>query len=115
MSLRALSRGSPTRESAPVPSGAMATTRTELVARLQALDAGLEERIERNPDTADPWPEVGSVAGAIRAAAARQDRQYVRDRIEAILDKHGLGKHGLGDTVYGQAHPRTASSHRRAQ
>ena len=68
----------------------MAATRTELVARLQAMDAGLEERIERNPDTADPWPEVGSVAGAIRAAAAAQDRQYVRDRIEAILAKHGI-------------------------
>ena len=91
MSLRALSRGSPSRESAPVPSGAMATTRTELVARLQALDAGLEERIERNPDTADPWPEVGSVAGAIRAAAAPQDRDYVRGRIDTILAKHGVG------------------------
>ena len=69
----------------------MAVTRTELVARLQALDAGLEERIERNPDTADPWPEVGSVANAIRAAAGAQDRQYVRDRIEVILAKHGVG------------------------
>ena len=93
----------------------MATNRTAIVARLQALDAGLEERIERNPDTADPRPEVGSVAGAIRAAAAPQDRQYVRDRIEAILDKHGLGKHGLGDSLYPQAHPRPASSHWRAQ
>ena len=93
----------------------MATNRTAIVARLQALDAGLEERIARNPDTADPWPEVGSVAGAIRAAAAPQDRQYVRDRIEAILDKHGLGRHGLGDSDYRQARPRVASSHWRAQ
>ena len=92
----------------------MATNRTAIVARLQALDAGLEERIERNPDTADPWPEVGSVAGAIRAAAAPQDRQYVRDRIEAILDKHGLGKHGLGDSIHRQAQTRPASSHWRA-
>lgn len=68
----------------------MAATRTELVARLQALDAGLEERIERNPDTADPWPEVGSVAGAIRAAAGPQDRDYVRGRIDTILAKHGV-------------------------
>ena len=68
----------------------MAATRTELVARLQALDAGLEERIERNPDTTDPWPEVGNVAGAIGAAASVQDREYVRDRIEAILAKHGI-------------------------
>ena len=86
----ALSRGSPWRGNAPVPSGTMATTRTELVARLQALDAGLEERIERNPDTADPWPEVGSVASAIRAAAGPQDRDYVRGRIDTILAKHGL-------------------------
>jgi hypothetical protein len=69
----------------------MAVTRTELVARLQALDAGLEERIERNPDTADPWPEVGSVAHAIGAAAAPQDREYVRGRIDTILAKHGVG------------------------
>jgi hypothetical protein len=69
----------------------MAATRTELVARLQAMDAGLEERIERNPDTTDPWPEVAGVAGAIRAAASPQDRAYVRGRIEAILAKHGLG------------------------
>ena len=68
----------------------MAANRTELVARLQALDAGLEERIERNPDTADPWPEVGSVAGAIRAAAGPQDREYVRERIDTILAKHGI-------------------------
>ena len=68
----------------------MATTRTELVARLQALDAGLEERIERNPDTADPWPEVGNVASAIRAAAGPQDREYVRGRIDTILAKHGV-------------------------
>ena len=68
----------------------MAANRTELVARLQAMDAGLEERIERNPDTADPWPEVGSVAGAIRAAAGPQDRDYVRGRIDAILAKHGV-------------------------
>ena len=88
----------------------MAANRTELVARLQALDAGLEERIERNPDTADPWPEVGSVAGAIRAAAAPQDRQYVRDRIESILAKHGLGDF----FEHRQARPRAASSHWRA-
>ena len=68
----------------------MAATRTELVARLQALDAGLEERIERNPDTTDPWPEVARVAGAIRAAAGPQDRQYVRDRIDVIFGKHGI-------------------------
>lgn len=86
----ALSCGSPCRGNAPVPSGAMAATRTELVARLQALDAGLEERIERNPDTADPWPEVGSVASAIRAAAGPQDRDYVRGRIDTILAKHGV-------------------------
>ena len=90
MNEAALSRGSPSREEAPVPSGAMATNRTELVARLQALDAGLEERIERNPDTADPWPEVSSVASAIRAAAGPQDRDYVRGRIDTILAKHGL-------------------------
>ena len=88
----------------------MATNRTAIVARLQELDAGLEERIARNPDTADPWPEVGSVAGAIGAAAAPQDRQYVRDRIEATL-----AKHGLGDSVYRQARPLPASSHWRAQ
>ena len=86
----ALSRGSPCRGNAPVPSGAMAATRTELVARLQALDAGLEERIERNPDTADPWPEVCSVASAIRAGAGPQDRDYVRGRIDTILAKHGV-------------------------
>jgi len=68
----------------------MAATRTELVARLQAMDAGLEERIERNPHTTDPWPDVGSVAGAIGAAAGPQDRSYVRERIEAILAKHGI-------------------------
>jgi hypothetical protein len=68
----------------------MAANRTELVARLQALDAGLEERIERNPDTADPWPDVGSVARAIGAAAGPQDRDYVRGRIDTILAKHGV-------------------------
>jgi hypothetical protein len=68
----------------------MAATRTALVARLQALDAGLEERIERNPDTADPWPEVVGVASAIRAAAGPQDREYVHGRIDAILAKHGV-------------------------
>jgi hypothetical protein len=68
----------------------MAANRTELVARLQALDAGLEERIERNPDTADPWPEVTTLADSIRSAAGPQDRQYVRDRIDCILAKHGV-------------------------
>jgi hypothetical protein len=68
----------------------MAANRTALVARLQALDAGLEERIERNPDTADPWPEVGSVVRAIRAAAGPMDRDYVRGRIDTILAKHGV-------------------------
>ena len=88
----------------------MAATRTELVARLQALDAGLEERIERNPDTADPWPEVGSVASAIRAAAAPQDRQYVRDRIDTILAKHGV----IGIEPARAAHSARGQSHWRA-
>jgi hypothetical protein len=70
----------------------MAATRTELVARMQALDAGLAERIERNPDTADPWPEAAGLASAIRAAASAQDRDYVRGRIDTILAKHGIGQ-----------------------
>jgi hypothetical protein len=97
---------SPWRGIAPVPSGTMAATRTELVARMQALDAGLEERIERNPDTADPWPEVGSLASAIRAAAAPQDREYVRERIENILAKHGIGNFAApaGPATRGHSH-----------
>ena len=88
----------------------MAATRTELVARLQALDAGLEERIERNPDTTDPWPEVGHLAGAIGAAASAQDRAYVHERIEAILAKHGIDFIAATRGRAGGAH-----SHRRAQ
>ena len=90
MNARVFALGSRCAGNAPVPSGNMAATRTELVARLQALDAGLEECIERNHDTTDPWPEVASLAGAIRAAAAPQDREYVRGRIDTILAKHGL-------------------------
>jgi hypothetical protein len=68
----------------------MNRTRTELVGRLQALDAALEQRIEQNPDTADPWPEFESQADAIRRAAGAQDREYVRQRINCILARHGL-------------------------
>jgi hypothetical protein len=68
----------------------MFQTRTELVRRLQALEAGLERRIEANPDTADPWPEFDSEAARIRASAGAADREYVRQRISCILARQGL-------------------------
>lgn len=68
----------------------MIQTRTALVRRLQALESGLEARIEQNPDTVDPWPEFGVRATAIRKAAGAGDRDYVRQRISCILAKHGL-------------------------
>jgi hypothetical protein len=68
----------------------MFQTRTALVRRLQALESGLEARIEQNPDTADPWPEFDAQARAIRKAAGSADRDYVGQRISCILAKHGL-------------------------
>lgn len=68
----------------------MVMTRTQLVAQLQALEAGLEQRIEENPDTADPWPEFSSQADAIQDAASAQDEDYVVRRITCILAKNGL-------------------------
>ena len=68
----------------------MIMTRTELVAQLQALEAGLERKIEENPDTADPWPEFSVAADAIQDAAGAQDESYVLNRISCILAKHGL-------------------------
>lgn len=68
----------------------MVMTRTELVAQLQALEDGLEQRIEDNPDTADPWPGFSSEADAIQLAAGVEDEEYVLNRITCILAKHGL-------------------------
>ena len=69
---------------------AMIMTRTELVARIETLEAGLEKRIEDNPDTADPWPEFSIEADAIQDAAGAQDEEYVLNRITCIQAKHGL-------------------------
>lgn len=69
---------------------AMIMTRTELVAQLEALEAGLEQKIEENPDTADPWPDFTVQAEAIQASASAQDEDYVLKRISCILAKHGL-------------------------
>lgn len=68
----------------------MVMTRTELVAQLQSLEAGLEQRIEDNPHTADPWPEFSVEADAIQDAAGPQDEEYVTRRITCMLAKHGL-------------------------
>jgi len=68
----------------------MFQTRTALVRRLQALESGLEARIEQNPDTADPWPEFDAQASAIRKSAGADDRGYVSQRISCILARHGL-------------------------
>jgi hypothetical protein len=68
----------------------MFQTRTALVRRLQALEGGLEARIEQNPDTADPWPEFDAQASAIRRSAGADDREYVSQRISCILARHGL-------------------------
>ncbi len=68
----------------------MHQTRTALVRRLQALEDGLDRRIEQNLDTADPWPEFEDKAAAIRQAAAAKDREYVGLRIHGILARHGL-------------------------
>ncbi len=68
----------------------MHQTRTALVRRLQALEDGLDRRIEQNPDTADPWPEFEDKAAAIHQAAAAKDREYVGLRIHGILARHGL-------------------------
>ena len=68
----------------------MIQTRTALVRRLQALESGLEAQIEQHPDTVDPWPEFDARAAAIRKAAGAGDREYVRQRIDCILAKHGL-------------------------
>jgi len=68
----------------------MFQTRTALVRRLQALESGLEARIEQNPETADPWPDFDAQASAIRKAAGAEDRDYVRQRISCILARHGL-------------------------
>ena len=68
----------------------MFQTRTALVTRLQALESGLEARIEQNPHTADPWPEFDDEASAIRRDAAAGDRDYVQQRISCILARQGL-------------------------
>ena len=68
----------------------MIMTRTELVAQLEALEAGLEQKIEENPDTADPWPEFSAEADVIQASASAEDEDYVLKRISCILAKHGL-------------------------
>ena len=69
---------------------AMVITRTELVSQLQELEAGLEQRIQENPETADPWPDFSSQADAIVSAASAEDEEYVLNSISCILAKHGL-------------------------
>jgi len=78
-----------------VPAGgpyhpAMVMTRTELVARLESLEARLERSIEEHPDTADPWPELSAEADAIQDSASAADEEYVQHRISCLLAKHGL-------------------------
>lgn len=68
----------------------MVMTRTELVAKLQVLEVDLEQRIEDNPHTVDPWPEFSVAANAIQHAAGPNDEDYVGKRITCILAKHGL-------------------------
>lgn len=67
--------------------------KAQLTAQLDALEADLPRMIQAHPDPGDFWCEFAGTADIIEDHAG-DHCQYVSDRIDAMLARHGLGTPG---------------------
>lgn len=72
----------------------MTRTRTELETELSALEQAVATLLAEHEDPADFWPAFAWQADAIVEAAGPADSEWVHERLDELLARHGLD--GLG-------------------
>lgn len=77
----------------------MTLTRPELQIRLNALEARLPALVREYPEHADFWPAFAGMADDIVEAAGADDCDWVDDRLEEMLRRHGAPELQEGDVV----------------